>query len=144
MVGTGFDVVIKLVTGATCTTTNDVISVTLGTCTTIPYLDSYSDNGSMAMIDYTGFGDKITKQLPGIPSISLDFGGGLDLSNAAQLSFWNSLSCTTKATRIIKITDGGKTATHKGYVTGRQTGSTPTGKSTFSANITCVALPSIT
>jgi len=143
MVGTGFGVVIKLVTGGTCTTTNDVISITGGTCTTIPYLDSYGDNGSMAMIDYTGFGDKITKQIPGIPSITLDFGGGLDLTDASQLAFWNSLSCTTKATRIIKVTDGGKTATHKGYVTGRQTGSTPTGKSTFSSSMTDVALPSI-
>lgn len=142
MVTTGFDVTIKLVSGGTCTTTADVISLSGGTCTTIPYLDSYSYNGSRTMIPYTGFGDKIEKQIPGMPALTVDFSGGLDLTNAAQLAFWNHLSCSTPATRLIRITDGGKTMTVKGYVSGQQNGSTTGGKSTFSASIQAIALPS--
>jgi hypothetical protein len=141
MVATGFDVIIKLVSGGTCTCSNDVTSLAGGTCTKIPYLDSYSNNWSMAMIDYTGFGDKVTKQLPGIPSGTLDFSGGLDLSDASQLDFWNGISCTTKRQRMFKIHDGGKKITVKGYLSGTQIGSTPTGKSTFGGSISATQLP---
>lgn len=143
MVTTGFDVIIKLVAGGTCTTTNDVISITGGTCTAIPYLDSYSFNGSRSMIDYTGFGDKIAKNIPGMPALTVDFSGGLDLTNASQLAFMKALSCSTPATRIMQIYEGTVKTTVKGYVSGQSSGSTPTGKSTFSASIQATALPTI-
>jgi hypothetical protein len=143
-VATGFDVIIKIVTGATCTCTNDQISIATGTCTKIPYLDSYSMAPSRAMIDTTGFGDKITKVIPGIPSYTLDFGGGLDLTDSTQLALWNGFSCTTPASRTLRIYDGGKKITVKGYLTGSQIGSSPTGKSTFTANLSMTHLPKTT
>jgi hypothetical protein len=141
MVSTGFDVIVKLVSGGTCSCSSDVTSLTGGTCTKIPYLDSYSLNGSRSLIDYTGFGDKIAKSLPGMPALTLDFSGGLDLTDASQLAFWNGLSCSIPALRMLKVHDGGKKITVKGYLSGTQTGSTPTGKSTFSASISATQLP---
>ena len=141
MVTTGFDVVVKLVSGGTCSCSNDVTSLSGGTCTAIPYLDSYGLNGSRSMIDYTGFGDKIAKNLPGMPALTLDFSGGLDLTDASQLAFWNGLACSAPAQRMLKVWDGGKKITVKGYLTGTQTGSSPTGKSTFSASISATQLP---
>lgn len=140
-VATGFDVVVKLVSGGTCACTSDVTALTGGTCTKIPYLDTYSLNGSRAMIDTTGFGDRITKVTPGIPSMELSFGGGLDLTDSSMLAFWNALACSTPAQRMLKVHDGGKKITVKGYLTGQQLGSTPGGKSTFSATLSATQLP---
>jgi len=141
MVKTGFDVIIKLVSGGTCSCSNDVTSLTGGTCTKIPYLDSYSYNGTMGTIDYTSFGDKINKVMPGMPGLTVDFSGGLDLSDASQLNFWEGLACTSKIQRMIKIHDGGKKITVKGYLSGVTAGSTPSGKSTFSASLAATQLP---
>jgi len=141
MVGTGFDVVIKLVSGGACTCSGDITSLAGGTCTKIPYLDSYSYNGSMGTIDYTSFGDKINKVMPGMPALTVDFSGGLDLTDTTQLNFWNGLACSTKAQRMIKIWDGGKKITVKGYLSGVTSGSTPSGKSTFSASLSATQLP---
>lgn len=142
-VKTGFDVVIKLRSGMACTCTNDVLSLAAGgTCTAIPYLDSYALNGSRSMIETTAFGDKIAKVVPGIPSLMLDFSGGLDLTSAPLLAFWNNLACSAPSTRIVQIYDGGKTISVKGQITGQQLGSSPTGKSTFSASMQAVLLPS--
>lgn len=138
---TGFDVIVKLVSLGACACTNDQIALTGGTCTKIPYLDSYTLNGTRAMIDATGFGDKITKVIPGIPSLEFSFSGGLDLTDTIQLAFWNALSCSVPATRTMKVWDGSKKVTIKGYVTGQQLGSTPTGKSTFSATLSATHLP---
>ena len=132
-VGTGFDVIIKLVSGGTCACSGDVTSLTGGTCTKIPYLDSYSLSWDRAMIDITAFGDKIAKVVPGMPSASMDFGGGLDLTDSTMLGFWNAIACSTPAQRMLKVWDGGKKITVKGHVTGAQTGSSPSGKSTFTA-----------
>ena len=140
-VTTGFDVIVKIVTGGTCACSGDVTSLTGGTCTKIPYLDSYSLNGSRAMIETTGFGDKIAKVVPGMPSLTFDFGGGLDFSDANLLAFWNNLACSAPAVRMMKIHDGGKKITIKGHITGQQLGSSPTGKSTFSASISATQLP---
>jgi hypothetical protein len=140
-VATGFDVIIKLVSGGTCTCSNDVTSLSGGTCTKVPYLDSYGLNGSIAMLDVSSFGDKISKVVPGMPSATLDFSGGLDLTDPTQLGFWNNLSCSSKIQRMLKAWDGGKKITVKGYLTGQQIGSTPTGKSTFSASLSLTQLP---
>jgi hypothetical protein len=141
MVKTGFDTAIYLSTGGTCSCTGDQISITGDSCTKIPYLDSHNLNGSRSMIDYTAFGDKIAKQLPGMPALTYDFSGGLDLSDASQLAFWNALSCSAPATRAIRVHEGGKIITVRGYVSGQQLGSTPTGKSTFSASIAANLTP---
>lgn len=140
-VATGFDVILKIVTGGTCTCTGDVISLSAGTCTKVAYLDSYALNGSRSMIETTAFGDKIAKVVPGMPSLTFDFSGGLDFADANQLAFWNNLACSTPAMRTMKIWDGGKKITVKGHVSGQQLGSSPTGKSTFSASIGCTHLP---
>jgi hypothetical protein len=143
MVTTGFAVTVKALTGGTCTCTADVISVATGTCTAIPYLDSYDAPWARELIEYTGFGDKIAKRLSGMPSVTISISGGLDLSNAQQLAIYNGLVCSTPTQKIWKIADGGKTFTWKGWVTGSGTGSTPNGKSTFKAEMAVTMLPTI-
>lgn len=143
-VSTGFNVTIKEVTGATCSCTADVISIgSTGTCTSIPYLDSYDAPWARELIDYTGFGDKIAKKMPGMPSLTVSISGGLDLTNAKQLAIFNGLVCSSVAPHIWKISDGGKSILCRGYVTGSGTGSTPSGKSTFKAEMAVTHLPTI-
>ena len=144
MITTGFNVTIKRLTGGTCTCTGDVISVSNGTCTAIPYLDSYDAPWTRELIPYTGFGDKIAKNVPGMPSLTITFSGGLDLTNAQQLAIYNGIVCSSVVPMILKIADGGKNFTHRGYVTGSGTGSTPNGKSTFNASFACTHLPTVT
>jgi hypothetical protein len=141
MVATGFDVIIKIVSGGTCACSGDVTSLTGGTCTKIPYLDSYDFPWSRALIEYTGFGDNIAKNLPGMPTVNLNFSGGLDLTDSTMLAFWNGIVCSAPAQKMLKVRDGGKIITAKGYLTGLQIGSTPSGKSTFSANVSLTQLP---
>jgi hypothetical protein len=143
MVTTGFTVTIKRLTGGTCTCTADVISISGGTCTTIPYIDTYSKSWTREDIEYTGFGDKLKKVIPGMPSYSLDFSGGLDLTNAQQLAIFNALVCSSVAPQVIKLFDGGKTFTLRGYISGTDTGSTAGGKSTFSAKMNMTHLPTL-
>lgn len=142
-VTTGFSVTLKALSGGTCSCTADVISVTGGTCTTIPYLDSYEAPWSRELIDYSGFGDKIAKKLPGMPSVTVSVSGGLDLTNAQQLAIYNGLVCSSPTPKIWKVADGGKTFTWRGYITGSGTGSTPSGKSTFKAEMQVTHLPTI-
>jgi hypothetical protein len=143
MITTGFDVTVKALTGGACTCTADVILVTGGTCTTIPYLDSYDTPWTRERIPYTAFGDKIDKKLPGMPSVTISISGGLDLTNAQQLAIYNGLVCSTPTQKIWKIKDGGKTFTWKGWIAGSGTGSTPNGKSTFKAEMDVTYLPTI-
>jgi hypothetical protein len=143
MVSTGFSVTMKILTGGTCSCSGDVISVTNGTCTTIPYIDTYDAPWTRELIPYTGFGDKIAKNLPGMPSLEISFSGGLDLTNAVQLALYNGLVCSSPTTRILKVLDGGKTFTHRGYITGSGTGSSAAGKSTFNAKLNCTHLPTL-
>lgn len=140
---TGFSVTLKRLTGGTCTCTSDVISVTGGTCTTIPYIDTYDAPWQRELIDYGGFGDKIMKKTPGMPSVTIDISGGLDLTNSAQLAIYNGLVCSSVAPQVWKVADGGKTFTWRGYVSGSGTGSTLNGKSTFKAQMVVTHLPTI-
>lgn len=141
MVTTGFDVTIKIVSAGTCTTTSDQISLSGGTCTAIPYIDTYSMSGNVDMIDYTAFGDKIKKVVPGFPGSQLQFSGGLDLTDTNQLAFWNMLTCSTKVTRLMRVYENKKCITFRGYCSGVQLGSSVGGKSTFSATIDANLLP---
>lgn len=139
-VTTGFDITMKILTGGTCTCSSDALTITGATCTTLPYMDSYTVNGSIENIDVTAFGDKIRKRAYGFPEVSADFSGGLDLTNAVQLAFANSLTCSTRIPRILRIGDGGKTTTIKGLVSGHTRGGSVGGKSTFSGSISATYL----
>jgi len=146
MITTGFDVTIKLFTATVCTCSNDTLSFTAGTCTCtkIPYIDTCNVGGSCDMIDYTGFGDKLKKNIAGFPDFEITFSGGLDLTDAQQLSFFTALVCTgTKAQRCVRIYNGGKTETWRGFITGHAQGGSVGGKSTFSATLKPTILPKI-
>lgn len=134
-VTTGYDVTMKILTGGTCTCSSDVHSITGATCTSLPYMDTYSINGSVENIDTTAFGDKVRKKVYGFPEVSIDFSGGLDLTNAVQLAFANALTCSTKIARVVRIVDGGKTTTARGLVSGHTRGGSVGGKSTFSGSV---------
>lgn len=143
----GFNVKIYRLTGGTSVCTSDKYSRTGGTtvCTAIAYIDSYSMDSSLETIDITGFGDRIKKNIAGFPSYTLQFSGGLDLSNASQLALYNQMVCssTNRTQQVIKVWDGNIKSTHRGWLTGVGTGSSVGGKSTFSASLTPTILPTV-
>lgn len=141
MVADAFNVTLKVITGGTCSCSSDVLTITGGTCTALPYQTTIGHNGTRDLLDYTAFGDKIRKNKPGFPGLSLDISGYLDLSNAVQLGIWNSQTCSTPATRVMRYYDGNKTVTVKGYL-GAVTGGHSVGAiSTFSTTLTATMLP---
>lgn len=141
-VSTGFNAVIKLLTGGTCTCTNDVIDVTGGTCTTVGYLDSYTLNDSLETIDVTSFGDKVRKSIPGFPAVSLDMSGSYNYADSSQAAIWSESMAASHATKIFNIYESGSKMTFKGYITSVSAGSSVGSKSTFSATATGTAIPS--
>ena len=141
-VSTGFNAVLKTVTGGTCTTTNDQISLSGGTCTAIGYIDSYTLNSSLELVDVTAFGDKLRKNVTGFPGYTLSMSGSYDYANTGQKSFWDEVYGTSARTaRVLQIAENGSTTTVKGYVTGASQGSSVGGKSTFSADMTLTLIP---
>lgn len=84
MVETGKDTSLYLVTDGTCTVANDVITLTLGTCTKIGYLSSYTLNSSRDELDNGAFGDSIKKSIHGIFSGTFSASGQYDPADAAQ------------------------------------------------------------
>lgn len=144
-VSTGFDAVVKLVDGATCTTTNDQISIANGTCTTIGYLDSYTLNDSLELIDVTSFGDKVRKNIPGFPGYTLSMSGSYNYADASQEEIWDELRGTSaRAEKTLRIHEDGSVTTVKGYISGGSQGSSVGGKSTFSAEMTLTLIPKTT
>ena len=144
-VSTGFDAVVKLVTGATCTTTNDQISISGGTCTAIGYLDSYTINDSLELIDTTAFGDKVRKNIPGFPGYTMSMSGSYDYANPSQVTIWGELRGTAARTpKTLRIKENGSNTTVKGYFSGGSQGSSVGGKSTFSAEMTLTLIPKTT
>ena len=118
-VTTGYNVTMKILTGGTCTCSSGVHSITGATCTALPYMDSYSYDQSLSMIDTTAFGDVLNQVVDGFPTYTVNFSGGLDLTNAAQLAFANNATCSTsRIPRVVRIVDGGKTNTFRGRITG--------------------------
>lgn len=144
-VSTGFNAELKTVTGATCTTTNDQISISGGTCTTIGYLDSYTLTDSLELIDVTAFGDGLRKNIPGFPGYSLSMSGSYNYADAGQASFWAEVHGTSaRAERTLRIHESGSVTTVKGYTSGVSQGSSVGGKSTFSADMTLTLIPKTT
>lgn len=141
-VSTGFNAVIKAVTGATCTTTNDQISISGGSCTTVGYLDSYTINDSLELIDVTAFGDKVRKNIPSFPTYTMDMSGSYNYADTQQAAVWsNTRGTSTRAEKVYTIAESGSKTTVKGYISGASQGSSVGGKSTFSATMTLTLIP---
>ena len=141
-VATGYNVTTKILTGGACTCSSGVLTITGATCTTFPYMDTYSYDEAIGMIDTTSFGDVLNQVVDGFPTFTVSISGGLDLTNAAQLAFANNAACSTsRIPRVVRIYDGGKTHTYRGRITGHTRGSSVGGKSTFSGTIQLTHLP---
>ena len=141
MVTNGATVTLKLLTGGSCACSGDVLTITTPTCTAIPYMNAVTHNGTRDMYDYTGFNDKIRKMTPGMPSVTVDLSGYLDLSNSVQLGLWNSQSCSTPTQRIFRYYDGNKTITVKGYLNGFTGGYSVGALTTAQTSLTATYLP---
>jgi hypothetical protein len=144
-VSTGFLATLKTWTGGTCTLSNDKLSITGGTCTTIGYLDTYSKNTSRETIDTTAFGDKIRKVIPGFPSATVSLSGTYNYADTAQAAIWTEIEGgVTAVEKIIKISEAGSNTVLKGYFTAANSGSSVGSKSTFAAEFTSNTLPNTT
>jgi len=144
-VSTGFNAVLQTLTGGTCSTTNDQISVTGGTWAAIGFLDTYTLNDTIEQIDVTAFGDKVRKNVPSFPGFTLSMSGSYDYANAGQKSFWDEVHGTAaRATRVFRILEAGSATTVKGYTSGASAGSSVGGKSTFSAEVNVILIPKTT
>lgn len=144
-VTSGFNVKIYALSGGTSVCSNDKYSRSGGTttCTQIKYIDSYSIDNSLETIDVTGFGDRFKKTVAGFPSYTLQFSGGLDLSDSGQLALYKQMTCTasSRVQQVIRVNDGNVKVTHRGWLTGVGTGGSVGGKSTFSATLSPTILP---
>lgn len=141
MVANSFNTTLKILTGGSCSCSSDVLTITGATCTALPYMSTINYNGTRDLLDYTSFGDKIRKNTPGFPGLTLDLSGYLDLSNSVQLALWNSQTCSSPTTRVVRFNDGNKTVTVKGYL-GAVTGGHSVGAiSTFSTSLSATMLP---
>lgn len=83
-VQTGKDTSIFLVTQGTCTVASDVITLTLGTCTKMGFLSSYTLNSNRAELDNGAFGDLIKKSIHGIYSGTFSASGQYDPADTTQ------------------------------------------------------------
>jgi len=141
-VKTGYGVTIKQLTGGACTCTAGALTVTGGTCTSLPYMDTYTYDESIEAIDVTAFGDYLRQEVDGFPAFTVSISGGLDLSNAVQLALANNATChTSRVPRLFNIYDGGKTLQARGRITGSSQGSSVGAKSTFSLDLSLTHLP---
>jgi hypothetical protein len=140
-VTTGASVTMKILTGGACSCSSGVLTITTPTCTAFPYMDTYSEDFSIEMIDSTSFNDSLRQNVDGFFAGTVTFSGGLDLTNAAQLAFRNSMACSSRVPRVLRIYDGGKTTTLRGRVTGHTKGSGVGAKSSFSGTITLTHFP---
>jgi hypothetical protein len=141
-VTTGYNVTIKELTGGTCSCSAGVLTITGATCTSLPYMDTYTYDESINMIETTSFNDVLAQVVDGFPQFTVSISGGLDLTDARQLAFANNAACSTnRKPRVWRIGDGGKTHTFRGRVTGHSRGGSVGGKSTFSGTIQLTHLP---
>lgn len=141
-VTTGYNVTTKLLTGGTCSCSSGVLTITGGTCTNLPYMDTYTYDSSLEEIDTTGFGDTLRHNVDGFPDYTVSISGGLDLTNAIQQSLANSATCgTARKPRVFKIADGGKNLMVRGRLNAQSQGSSVGGKSTFSIGLHLTHLP---
>jgi len=141
-VTTGYNVTIKELTAGTCSCSSGVLTITGATCTTLPYMDTYSYDESIGTIETTSFGDVLSQIVDGFPTFTVTASGGLDLTDARQLAFANNAACSTsRRARILRIVDGGKTHTFRGRITGHSRGGSVGGKSTFSVSLQLTHLP---
>lgn len=141
-IGSGFDGSVKVITGGTCTTTNDQISVTGGTCTVIGSLNNYSVNGSLEVLDATSFGDKLRKNIPGFPSFSFSAAGYFDYSDTQQKAVWDDIiSTATRSEKTYRIHDKKSVHTIKGYHTAATHTNAVGSVSTFNMEMTLTYIP---
>jgi hypothetical protein len=142
-VSTGFNAKIELVTGGTCTITNDTYSTApTGTAAVVGYIDSYTINSSLELIDTTAFGDKVRKNVPGFPGYTMSMSGSYDFADTQQKAIWDEMNkTTTRVPMLFKVTENKAITWVKGYLTGAAQGSSVGGKSTFSADLSLVLIP---
>ena len=141
-VTTGYNVTVKQLTLGSCSCSDGVLTITGATCTALPYMDTYTYDGSLEEIDVTAFGDALRNTVDGFPDYTVTISGGLDLSNAVQLALANSATCgTSRKARIFNISDGGKTLQIRGMLNAQSQGSSVGGKSTFSIGVHLKNLP---
>jgi hypothetical protein len=143
-VSTGFNAYLYLITGGTCTTTNDKLSLTGGTCTLVGYLDSYSKNTSLETIDTTSFGDRVRKVIPGFPGANVSLSGTYNYSDASQAALWTDIEAVTHTEKVLKVKESGSNTIMKGYFTAVNSGSSVGSKSSFAAEYTSNTIPNTT
>ena len=143
-VSTGFNAYLYTWTGGTCTTSNDKLSITGGTCTLIGYLDSYSKNTSLETIDTTSFGDRVRKVIPGFPAANVSMSGTYNYADTAQAALWTDIEATTHTEKIINVKESGSHTVMKGYFTAVNSGSSVGSKSSFAAEFTSNTIPNTT
>jgi hypothetical protein len=143
----GFNWLVKLVCGGTCTTCStdaDVMRVCGGTCTTIGGMDNLDFGGTKEMIDVTAFEDTMTKNVPGRISLdAINFSGNYDSGDTKQKTivgdiFHEAKVCGTAADiRSITATDITNKRRHyvRGYVNSVKIGVPVKGKGTFSFSL---------
>ena len=142
---TGFVAELMLWTDGTCTCTNDKLTITVGTCTLIGYLDNYTKNTSRAVIDVTAFGDAVSKVIPGLPAATVSMSGTYDYADTSQIAIWTEIEGgTTAVEKIIKINESGSNTVMRGYFTAANSGSSVGSKTTFAAEFTSNTLPNTT
>jgi hypothetical protein len=111
-VQTGKDTSIYLVTQGTCTVSSDVITLTLGTCTKIGYLSSYTLNSNRAELDNGAFGDLIKKSIHGIYSGTFSASGQYDPEENSQDAIRSAQEAGT-STVLIRLKKTGETKTFR-------------------------------